>query len=178
MTTARRVTLLERMKRIRRPCRATWSEVWISSPRSCSYWRQVVARGAEVPSRRAWCQATTIACQQEGDHFQPLQRRLAAGKLMYRRCSMTTMFALCLSDSAYALGYLQPRVVVICSELVWLNETCIALLRGVLLLHLQGRQATQPSRTSRVKKCWYEAVDDRLAPLRDKRQPRGKIMRR
>lgn len=107
-----------------------------------------------------------------------LSTRLAAGKLMYRRCSMTIMFALCLSDSAYALGCLQPRVVVICSELVWLNETCIALLRGVLLLQLQGRQATQLSRTLRVKKCWYEAVDDRLAPLRDKRQPRGKIMRR
>ena len=148
MTTARRVTLLERMKRIRRPCRATWSEVWISSPRSCSYWRQVVARDAEVPSRRAWCQATTIACQQEGDHFQPFQRRLAAGKLIDGRCSPTRSSAMCLSNNTYILSHLEPHSVMICNELVWLSAVFTALSREVLLPCLQGRQATSLIETS------------------------------
>jgi hypothetical protein len=57
----------------------------------------------------AWCRATEVACQQEGDRSQTFGRGLAAGRLMDGRCFITRTFALRLGDDAYALEHLRPR---------------------------------------------------------------------
>jgi hypothetical protein len=80
--------------------------------------------------------------------LKPFGTGLAAGKLIYGRCSPTRSSAMCLSNNTYILSHLEPHSVMICNELVWLSAVFTALSREVLLPCLQGRQATSLIETS------------------------------